>query len=155
MKSNTHPTYYATAKFTCACGNVVIAGSTIESQKTDICSKCHPFYTGKHKLVDTAGRVDKFKARMKAAETHAEKSQTGEKEEKSTKKDEKYMTIEDIKGIREKEAAKAEERAAKRAPAKKKPAVKKAAAKKPTAKKTTAKKAPAKKKTATKKTAKK
>lgn len=118
MRKNIHPTYYATAKFSCACGNVVIVGSTIESQKTDICSKCHPFYTGKHKLVDTAGRVDKFKARIKAAKAHAEKGQTSKKEEKGAKKGEKYMTIEKIKALKEKEVAKAEKKAAKKAPAK-------------------------------------
>ena len=64
MKPGIHPKYY-TAKVKCACGVVHEIGSTIESYNIEICSKCHPFYTGKQKLVDTAGRVDKFRERMK------------------------------------------------------------------------------------------
>lgn len=59
MKANTHPKYYQ-AKVTCACGNEFVVGSTIPEIKLDICSNCHPFFTGKQKFVDTAGRVDKF-----------------------------------------------------------------------------------------------
>ena len=73
MKTKIHPEYYSEATISCACGAVIVAGSTIKEQKTDICSKCHPFYTGKQKLIDTAGRVDKFRARMEAAKAHANK----------------------------------------------------------------------------------
>ncbi len=65
MKKNTHPQYYEDLKITCACGNVIIAGSTKKELRTEICSACHPFYTGKQKLIDTAGRVDKFRAKIK------------------------------------------------------------------------------------------
>lgn len=68
MKKDIHPQFFPKAKITCSCKNVVYAGSTIEEQQTEICSACHPFYTGKQKLVDTAGRVTKFKERMKKAE---------------------------------------------------------------------------------------
>ncbi|MDF2378753.1 MAG: 50S ribosomal protein L31 [Candidatus Gracilibacteria bacterium] len=68
MKKDTHPEYFTDSKTKCACGNVIAAGSTIKDQLTEICSACHPFYTGKQKLLDTAGRVDKFRARQKAAE---------------------------------------------------------------------------------------
>ncbi len=61
MKEDTHPQYFAKAKVSCACGNSFTVGSTVESLNVEICSKCHPFYTGKDKLVDTAGRVDRFK----------------------------------------------------------------------------------------------
>jgi large subunit ribosomal protein L31 len=59
MKEGIHPTY-VDAKIVCACGNVVETRSTKESIHVDICSACHPFYTGKQKLVDTAGRVERF-----------------------------------------------------------------------------------------------
>jgi len=61
MKKDIHPTYYPDAKVSCACGNTFTVGSTVKEINVEICSKCHPFYTGKEKLVDTAGRVDRFK----------------------------------------------------------------------------------------------
>ena len=63
MKSGIHPDYKLT-KITCACGNVIETGSTKENISIEICSACHPFYTGKQKLVDTGGRVDKFRKRF-------------------------------------------------------------------------------------------
>ncbi len=62
MKQNLHPEYKATT-ITCACGNKIETASTKENLKVDICSKCHPFFTGKQKLVDTGGRVDRFNRR--------------------------------------------------------------------------------------------
>ena len=59
---NIHPDYQDTT-ITCACGNVIHTRSTKKELRVDICSKCHPFYTGKQKLVDTSGRVDMFKKR--------------------------------------------------------------------------------------------
>ncbi|MBW1933023.1 MAG: 50S ribosomal protein L31, partial [Deltaproteobacteria bacterium] len=59
MKDKIHPTYY-NAKVKCACGNEFEIGSTQKEIKVEICSKCHPFFTGKQKLMDTAGRVEKF-----------------------------------------------------------------------------------------------
>jgi large subunit ribosomal protein L31 len=67
MKDNIHPTYYPKAKVSCACGNTFTMGSTREELQVEICSKCHPFYTGKEKVIDTAGRIEKFKARRAAA----------------------------------------------------------------------------------------
>ncbi len=61
-----HPKYYPEAKVICACGNVITVGSTREEIKTELCSACHPFYTGKQKLVDTARRVEKFEAKLQA-----------------------------------------------------------------------------------------
>ena len=66
MKKEIHPTYHADAKITCACGNSITTGSTQKEIKVELCSACHPFYTGKQKLVDTARRVEKFKARVEA-----------------------------------------------------------------------------------------
>ncbi|MCD8328256.1 MAG: 50S ribosomal protein L31 [Ruminococcus sp.] len=62
MKKGIHPKYEETT-ITCACGNVIKTRSTKKDIKVEICSKCHPFYTGKQKLVDTGGRVDRFKKR--------------------------------------------------------------------------------------------
>ncbi|MCK5472200.1 50S ribosomal protein L31 [Candidatus Gracilibacteria bacterium] len=69
MKSEIHPTVHKKIAATCSCGASFVFDSTVKAIKTEICSACHPFYTGKQKLVDTAGKVDKFRARMKAAET--------------------------------------------------------------------------------------
>lgn len=60
MKADIHPTYFPDAKIICACGNVITAGSTVSEIHVELCSKCHPFYTGKQKLVDSAGRVERF-----------------------------------------------------------------------------------------------
>ncbi len=69
MKKNIHPTYYPKAKITCACGHTFTVGSTVPEISVEICSKCHPFYTGREQLIDTAGRVEKFKARREKAQT--------------------------------------------------------------------------------------
>ena len=63
MKEGIHPNYKHTT-ITCACGNVIETGSTKENIRVEICSKCHPFFTGKQKLVDTGGRVDRFNKRF-------------------------------------------------------------------------------------------
>jgi large subunit ribosomal protein L31 len=60
MKTDIHPKYEQT-QITCACGNVVEVGSTKKDIRVEICSKCHPFFTGKQKLVDTAGRIERFR----------------------------------------------------------------------------------------------
>lgn len=64
MKSDIHPTYHPNAKVTCVCGNTWETGSTQSEINVEICSNCHPLFTGKQKLVDTAGRVDRFRARL-------------------------------------------------------------------------------------------
>ncbi|MSR71280.1 MAG: 50S ribosomal protein L31 [Candidatus Taylorbacteria bacterium] len=63
MKTDIHPDYFPKAKFTCACGKVFTMGSTKEKVEVEICSLCHPFYTGNEKTLDAAGRVEKFKSR--------------------------------------------------------------------------------------------
>ena len=67
MREGIHPNYYQ-AKVVCNCGNEFVTGSTKEDIKVEICSHCHPFFTGKQKLVDTGGRVDKFKKRYNLTE---------------------------------------------------------------------------------------
>lgn len=64
MKKNIHPIYYPDSKVICVCGSSFNVGSTKPEIKVEICSNCHPFYTGKQKLVDTAKRVEKFEERM-------------------------------------------------------------------------------------------
>jgi len=71
MKKGIHPKYYV-AKVTCACGNTWYVGSTKPEIRVEICSKCHPFYTGTQKLVDTAGRVEKFKKKYGIKESTKE-----------------------------------------------------------------------------------
>jgi len=81
MKPGIHPEYHQ-AKVRCACGNEFEAGSTLKEIKVEICSKCHPFFTGKQKLVDSAGRVERFKRKYakfeqeKVAKTAAKKSES-------------------------------------------------------------------------------
>jgi len=67
MKTDIHPKYYPAAKATCACGAQVTVGSTMEAIEMEICSQCHPLFTGNEKVTDTAGRIEKFKARTAAA----------------------------------------------------------------------------------------
>ena len=73
MKKGIHPTYYHDAKVACACGNTFTTGSTKKELHVEICSACHPFYTGKQKLVDTAGRVEKFQKRGALTKTTTKK----------------------------------------------------------------------------------
>jgi large subunit ribosomal protein L31 len=66
MKDNIHPTYYPEAQVICACGNTWTTGSTIPVIHTDVCSNCHPFYTGEQRIVDTEGQVDRFYKKLQA-----------------------------------------------------------------------------------------
>ncbi len=68
MKESIHPQWFAEARVICACGNTWITGATIPEIRTDICSACHPFYTGEQRIVDTEGQVDRFKKRLQARE---------------------------------------------------------------------------------------
>ena len=81
MKSAIHPTYHKDAKVTCVCGSVFTVGSTVPDIRVELCSACHPFYTGKQKLVDTARRIDKFEQRA-AAQTQIAATRTGRRAKK-------------------------------------------------------------------------
>jgi len=63
MKDKIHPKYYKDAKVTCSCGNTFTTGSTRKELRVELCSKCHPFFTGERRMVDTAGQVERFKQR--------------------------------------------------------------------------------------------
>ena len=65
MKEGIHPKYYPNAKVICSCGATWMTGSTVEVLRTDVCSSCHPFFTGEQRIVDTAGQVDRYQKRMK------------------------------------------------------------------------------------------
>lgn len=69
MKANIHPQYYQNTTIVCACGNTFTTGSTKQTIHVEICSKCHPFFTGEVKFVDALGRVEKFQKKQKFAET--------------------------------------------------------------------------------------
>jgi len=60
MKEKIHPKYFTDANVTCSCGNSFTTGSTRQTLKVELCNKCHPFFTGEQKIIDTAGRVERF-----------------------------------------------------------------------------------------------
>ncbi|MBI4786357.1 MAG: 50S ribosomal protein L31 [Chloroflexi bacterium] len=84
MKPGIHPTWYPEAVVTCACGNTWVTGSTKKEIHTDVCSNCHPFFTGEQRIVDTAGQVERFMKRISAKEQIAA-SQPAPEEKKSKK----------------------------------------------------------------------
>ena len=86
MKTNIHPQYYPEAKVVCACGNTFTVGSTKPEIKVEICSSCHPFFTGEMKFVDTAGRVELFRARQAASSGQAVMSKKQKKQLKEEKR---------------------------------------------------------------------
>ncbi len=88
MKEKTHPKYFETT-ITCACGNVIHTRSTVKDIRVEICSACHPFFTGKQKLVDTAGRVEKFKQRYTKTAGKTVRKKTKVKKTPSKKKSKK------------------------------------------------------------------
>lgn len=89
MKPNIHPKYNPKAKITCACGHTIEVGSTEDTMRVEICSMCHPLYTGKAKVIDTAGRIDKFKERVKKAEEMQKKAKAQKNKPKPKKKEKK------------------------------------------------------------------
>jgi large subunit ribosomal protein L31 len=70
MKKDIHPTYYPDAQVICACGNTWTTGSTVKLIRTDVCSKCHPFFTGEQRIVDTEGQVDRFYKKLQARQDY-------------------------------------------------------------------------------------
>ena len=102
MKTDIHPTYYPEAKVTCACGNTWTTGSTQEEIRVDVCSACHPFFTGEQRIVDSEGQVDRFMKRLEAREKYV-----AEQEARSAAKVSPDRPVTDIKiGSRAAEALK-------------------------------------------------
>ncbi len=90
MKEDLHPDYNPKAKVTCACGNQFTIGSTQSEIEVEVCSACHPFYTGQSRFIDTEGRVEKFERKRKEAEDEAKlEAERTRREEEERKKREK------------------------------------------------------------------
>lgn len=98
MKTDIHPTYYPKAKVKCACGNVFTVGATKPEMRVEICSHCHPFYTGTEKLLDIAGRVEKFRTRQELAKKQALIKPIAKKEVKTAGKVEVSRMDKKMKG---------------------------------------------------------
>ena len=87
MKADIHPKYFPNAKVRCACGAVFTVGATKPEIEVEVCSQCHPFFTGKDKLIDVAGRVEKFQAKVvKSKELKSSKSQTKKQKNQARQK---------------------------------------------------------------------
>ncbi len=100
MKANIHPTWYPEAQVICACGNMFSLGATLPKIEVEVCYNCHPFYTGQMKYVDTAGRVDAFRAKQeKAKENILNKTEKRriKKEKKIQKELERPETLEELR----------------------------------------------------------
>jgi large subunit ribosomal protein L31 len=78
MKEGIHPKYFSEAQVICACGNTWTTGATQEEIRTDVCSACHPFFTGEQRIVDTAGQVERFMRRLEKKQEISEESQETE-----------------------------------------------------------------------------
>jgi len=78
VKADIHPKWYPNAVVTCACGNSWTTGSTVAKINTDVCSHCHPFYTGEQRIVDTGGQVDRFMKRLQARESRVRTAQAAQ-----------------------------------------------------------------------------
>ena len=88
MKQGIHPQYHDDCQVSCACGNKFTTGSTLKKIEVDVCSKCHPYFTGQQKFVDIKGRIDKFNEKVsKGKKYQAKKTKTS----KNTKKDVKKL----------------------------------------------------------------
>lgn len=94
MKTNIHPKYYQKAQVVCACGNSFIVGSTQEFIRIELCSKCHPFYTGEQKFVDSASRIQKFQDKQKQALQY--QSRVVKKKEEQKQKDSGPKTLREM-----------------------------------------------------------
>lgn len=76
MKQGIHPKYFDNCQVTCTCGNTFTTGSTIEKIEVDVCSQCHPFFTGQQKFVDIKGRIDKFNEKLAKGKVYAATKKT-------------------------------------------------------------------------------
>lgn len=95
MKKEIHPEWYKEAKIGCACGHKFSAGATVPEIKVEICSQCHPFYTGQERLVDTAGRVEKFEKKLATAKAQ---KPTKKRKRQVEKVDEQPKTLKEMLG---------------------------------------------------------
>lgn len=94
MKANIHPKYYESAQVICACGNRFTTGSTMEEIRVELCNKCHPFYTGEQRFVDSASRIQKFQDKQNIAKQYLTKKV--KKQEEQKQKDEGPKTLREM-----------------------------------------------------------
>jgi large subunit ribosomal protein L31 len=97
MKQDIHPKYYPNATVICSCGNTWTTGSTVEVIRTDVCSACHPFFTGEQRIVDTAGQVDRYQKRLQRYEQHVADEQT--RTEEAMRKQEETLLNQQIEAL--------------------------------------------------------
>lgn len=102
MKPNIHPQYFDDAKVSCACGNTFTTGATVPEIHVEVCSKCHPFFTGEMKYVDTLGRVEKFQKSQERAKTLRSQKQQVAQEQR--KKQERPQSLREMIGLAKKQA---------------------------------------------------
>lgn len=95
MKKNIHPLYYENSQVTCACGYTFTTGSTKPSINVEVCFKCHPFYTGEHRFLDTKGRVDAFIKKQEVAKKY-QTSSIGKKHKKTEKQEKRPKTLREL-----------------------------------------------------------
>lgn len=94
MKANIHPQYFDKAQVVCACGNRFTTGSTVELIHVELCNKCHPFYTGEQRFVDTASRIQKFQKKQQVGQTYqANKKKKEEKKQQDGPKSLREMLL--------------------------------------------------------------
>lgn len=91
MKANIHPKYFENAQVVCACGNKFTLGSTQELIRIELCNKCHPFYTGEQKYVDSASRIQKFQAKQKTASQYVNRKVKKDVEQKEKEQQPKTL----------------------------------------------------------------
>ena len=94
MKANIHPQYFEQAVVVCACGNRFTTGSTLAEIRVELCSKCHPFYTGEQRFVDSASRIQKFQAKQNIAKQYLTKKV--KKQEEQKQKDTQPKTLREM-----------------------------------------------------------
>lgn len=94
MKADLHPTYHSNATIVCACGNQFQTGSTVNDIHIELCSACHPFYTGKQKLIDTSRRIEKFQEKAAKQATGAATGKKAKTAKRTAQKDAKKAKAE-------------------------------------------------------------
>lgn len=97
MKATIHPTYYTDAKVVCACGNTFTTGSTKQTITVEVCSKCHPLYTGEQRFLDVKGRVDTFQKKKEYAKKY-KASHVSKKDKKDNKDGKQAKTLRELLG---------------------------------------------------------
>lgn len=99
MQNDIHPQWFPQAKVTCACGNTFTIGSTQEEIQVDLCSACHPFFTGEMRLLDRQGRVDRFRQAQQAAQSSARGGKKARRQKKQQQDDQGQQSLQSFKQI--------------------------------------------------------